>query len=97
MSVVRVCQHSAPQHPDPQACIRESRPAGGASTRRAGNIGSSRGNTAIQLGKTAMSADTSDAVLTLVININGDDTLRTTAERWLDHDGGQCWGKASSV
>jgi hypothetical protein len=44
-----------------------------------------------------MSSDTSDAVLTLVININGDDTLRTTAEHWLDHDGGQCLGKASSV
>jgi len=72
---------------------QESRASGGASTRRAGNIG----NTPIQLGKTAMSSDTSDAVLTLVININGDDTLRTTAERWLDHDGGQCWGKASSV
>jgi len=87
----------APQHPDPQACTRYSRPSGGASTRRAGNIGSSGGNTAIQLGKAAMSSDTSDAVLTLVININGDDTLRTTAEHWLDHDGGQCLGKASSV
>jgi hypothetical protein len=43
------------------------------------NIGSSGGNTAIQLGKTAMNADTSDAVLTLVININGDDAPRTTA------------------
>jgi len=43
------------------------------------NIGSSGGNSAIQLGKTAMNADTSDAVLTLVININGDDALRTTA------------------
>ena len=37
------------------------------------------GNSAIQLGKTAMNADTSDAVLTLVININGDGALRTTA------------------
>jgi hypothetical protein len=43
------------------------------------NIGSSGGNSAIQLGKTAMNADASDAVLTLVININGDDALRTTA------------------
>jgi hypothetical protein len=43
------------------------------------NIGSSGGNTAIQLGKTAMNADTSDAVLTLVININEDDAPRTTA------------------
>jgi len=48
------------------------------------NIGSTGANTAIQLGKTAMNADTSDAVLTLVININvinisGDDALRTTA------------------
>jgi hypothetical protein len=34
------------------------------------NIGSSEGNTAM-LGKTAMNADTSDAVLTLLINING--------------------------
>jgi hypothetical protein len=43
------------------------------------NIGSSGGNSAIQLGKTVMNADTPDAVLTLVININGDDALRTMA------------------
>jgi hypothetical protein len=40
-----------------------------------------------------MNADISGAVLTLVININGDDTLWTTAEHWLDHDGAQWSGR----
>ena len=41
------------------------------------------GNTAIQLGKTAMNADTSDAVLTLVINTNVDDTHNGRNTGWI--------------
>ena len=53
------------------------------------NIGSTGANTAIQLGKTAMNADTSDAVLTLVITLTETTLQEKRLEHWLDPNGAQ--------